>query len=68
MTTALPSRAAEFDFPRFDSQSRMRYLPGLLGAMAIRGAEVRGNAPGDTLLHGLPQLPLPDFLERFFGR
>ncbi|BCG88460.1 hypothetical protein MesoLj113c_45700 [Mesorhizobium sp. 113-3-9] len=39
----------------------------LLGAMAIRGADVRGSAPGDTLLHGLPQLPLPDFLERFFA-
>ncbi|KRB20191.1 hypothetical protein ASE05_23945 [Mesorhizobium sp. Root172] len=39
----------------------------LLGAMAIRGAEVRGRAPGDTLLHDLPQLPLPDFLERFFA-
>lgn len=39
----------------------------LLGAMAIRGAEIRGSAPGDPLLHGLPRLPLPDFLERFFA-
>ncbi|MER8436953.1 DUF2182 domain-containing protein [Mesorhizobium sp. M1312] len=41
----------------------------LLGAMAIRGAESRVpgiDAPGDTLLRYLPQLPLPDFLERFF--
>jgi len=38
----------------------------LLAAMAIRGAEARGSVPGDTLLRGLPQLPLPDFLERFF--
>ena len=39
----------------------------LLAAMAIRGAEARGSAPGDALLRGLPQLPLPDFLERFFA-
>ncbi|WP_027061680.1 DUF2182 domain-containing protein [Mesorhizobium loti] len=39
----------------------------LLAAMAIRGAEAGGGAPGDTLLRGLPQLPLPDFLERFFA-
>ncbi|RWE61297.1 MAG: DUF2182 domain-containing protein [Mesorhizobium sp.] len=41
----------------------------LLGAMAIRGAESRVpgiDAPGDTLIRYLPQLPLPDFLERFF--
>lgn len=38
----------------------------LLAAMAIRGAESGSSAPGDTLLRGLPQLPLPDFLERFF--
>jgi predicted metal-binding membrane protein len=38
-----------------------------LAAMAIRGAEARGSAPGDTLLRNLPQLPLPDFLERFFA-
>lgn len=37
-----------------------------LAAMAIRGAEARGSAPGDTLLRSLPQMPLPDFLERFF--
>lgn len=39
----------------------------LLAAMAIRGAEARISAPGDGLLRNLPQLPLPDFLERFFG-
>ncbi|QKD03869.1 DUF2182 domain-containing protein [Mesorhizobium loti] len=39
----------------------------LLAAMAIRGAEALGSAPGDILLRGLPQLPLPDFLERFFA-
>ena len=38
-----------------------------LATMAIRGAEAWGSAPGDTLLRGLPQLPLPDFLERFFA-
>ncbi|OBQ75513.1 hypothetical protein A8146_06445 [Mesorhizobium loti] len=38
-----------------------------LASMAVRGAEARGSAPGDTLLRGLPQLPLPDFLERFFA-
>ncbi|TPN39301.1 DUF2182 domain-containing protein [Mesorhizobium sp. B2-3-3] len=38
-----------------------------LAAMAIRGADARGGAPGDALLRGLPQLPLPDFLERFFA-
>src|SRR5579872_370054 len=38
-----------------------------LATMAIRGAEARGSAPGDTLLRGLPQLPLPDFVERFFA-
>lgn len=41
----------------------------LLGAMAIRGAGSRGpdiDAPGDTMLRSLPQLPLPDVLERFF--
>ncbi|WP_245485637.1 DUF2182 domain-containing protein, partial [Mesorhizobium sp. M5C.F.Ca.IN.020.29.1.1] len=41
----------------------------LLGAMAIRGAESRVpgiDAPGDTLIRYLPQLSLPDFLERFF--
>ncbi|MET3580599.1 putative metal-binding membrane protein [Mesorhizobium robiniae] len=41
----------------------------LLGAMAIRGAESRipgTDAPGDLMLRNLPQLPLPDFLERFF--
>ncbi|WP_258593370.1 DUF2182 domain-containing protein [Mesorhizobium sp. AR07] len=40
-----------------------------LAAIAIRGAEGRGaglGAPGDTMLRNLPQLPLPDFLERFF--
>jgi predicted metal-binding membrane protein len=42
----------------------------LLGAMAIRNAESRIpgiDAPGDTMLKNLPQLPLPDFLERFFA-
>lgn len=41
----------------------------LLAAMAIRGAEGRFagvSAPGDTILRKLPQLPLPDFLERLF--
>ncbi|MER9307096.1 DUF2182 domain-containing protein [Mesorhizobium sp. M0293] len=41
-----------------------------LAAMAIRGAEggIAGvSAPGDTILRYLPQLPLPDFLERFFA-
>ncbi|KRB27278.1 hypothetical protein ASD99_27340 [Mesorhizobium sp. Root695] len=40
-----------------------------LAAMAIHGAEGRiagVSAPGDTILRNLPQLPLPDFLERFF--
>jgi predicted metal-binding membrane protein len=42
----------------------------ILGAMAIRGAEGRlpdAGAPGDVVLRYLPQLPLPDFLDRFFG-
>ena len=40
----------------------------ILGAMAIRGAESRlPGAPGDVVLRYLPQLPLPDVLERFFG-
>lgn len=42
----------------------------ILGAMAIRGAESRlpgAGAPGDVVLRYLPQLPLPDFLDRFFG-
>lgn len=42
----------------------------ILGAMAIRGAESRlpgAGAPGDVVLRNLPQLPLPDFLDRFFG-
>ncbi|MBZ9740559.1 MULTISPECIES: DUF2182 domain-containing protein [unclassified Mesorhizobium] len=39
----------------------------LLAAMAIRGAEAWGGAPGDTLLRGLPQLPLPAVLEGFFA-
>ncbi|MER8401002.1 DUF2182 domain-containing protein [Mesorhizobium sp. M0306] len=42
----------------------------LLGAMAVRGAVSRlpgTNAPGDTMLRYLPQLPLPDFLARFFA-
>lgn len=41
----------------------------ILAAMAIRGAESRlaGGAPGDALLKDLPQLPLPDFLNRFFA-
>lgn len=40
----------------------------LLGAMAIRGAESRlAGAPGDMLLKKLPDLPLPDFLDRFFA-
>lgn len=38
----------------------------LLAAMAIRGAEARIGTPGDAVLRSLPQLPLPDFLERFF--
>ncbi|BCG80522.1 DUF2182 domain-containing protein [Mesorhizobium sp. 113-3-3] len=38
----------------------------LLATMAIRGAEAGGSMPGDTFLRDLPQLPLPDFLERFF--
>lgn len=38
-----------------------------LAAMAIRGAETGGSAPGDALLRHLPQLPLPDVLERFFA-
>ncbi|MER8372423.1 DUF2182 domain-containing protein [Mesorhizobium sp. M1338] len=40
-----------------------------LAAMAIRAAEGRTagvSAPGDAILRKLPQLPLPDFLERFF--
>jgi predicted metal-binding membrane protein len=42
----------------------------LLGAMALRDAESRVpgiGAPGDKLLRYLPELPLPDFLERFFA-
>lgn len=42
----------------------------ILGAMAIRGAESRlpgAGVPGDVVLRYLPQLPLPDFLDRFFG-
>lgn len=41
----------------------------ILVGMAIRGAEGRlaGGAPGDALLRALPQLPLPDFLDRFFS-
>ncbi|RUT98350.1 DUF2182 domain-containing protein [Mesorhizobium sp. USDA-HM6] len=41
----------------------------ILAAMAIRGAESRlaGGAPGDALLKGLPRLPLPEFLDRFFA-
>jgi predicted metal-binding membrane protein len=40
----------------------------ILGAMAIRGAEGRlAGAPGDAVLRYLPQLPLPDVLDRFFG-
>jgi predicted metal-binding membrane protein len=42
----------------------------ILGAMAIRGAESRlpsAGAPGDVVLRYLPQLPLPDVLDRFFG-
>ena len=42
----------------------------ILAAMAIRGAESRLpgiDAPGDALLRQLPQLPLPDFLDRFFA-
>ncbi|CDX23009.1 conserved membrane hypothetical protein [Mesorhizobium sp. SOD10] len=40
----------------------------LLGAMAIRGAESRpAGAPGDMLLKNLPNLPLPDLLDRFFA-
>jgi predicted metal-binding membrane protein len=38
----------------------------LLAAMAIRGADIGIGTPGDALLRSLPQLPLPDFLERFF--
>ncbi|RWC56670.1 DUF2182 domain-containing protein [Mesorhizobium sp.] len=41
-----------------------------LAAMAIRSAEGRiagVSAPGDAILRNLPQLPLPDFLERFFA-
>ncbi|MER9635718.1 DUF2182 domain-containing protein [Mesorhizobium sp. M0228] len=42
----------------------------LLGAIAVRGAVSRlpgTDAPGDTMLRYLPQLPLPDFLARFFA-
>ncbi|MER8512306.1 hypothetical protein NKH47_05050 [Mesorhizobium sp. M1060] len=40
----------------------------ILGAMAIRGAEGRlPGVPGDVVLRYLPQLPLPDVLDRFFG-
>lgn len=42
----------------------------ILGAMAIRGAESRlpgAGVPGDAVLRYLPQLPLPGFLDRFFG-
>ncbi|WP_292653602.1 DUF2182 domain-containing protein [Mesorhizobium sp.] len=42
----------------------------LLGAMTVRGAVSRlpgTDAPGDTMLRYLPQLPLPDFLARFFA-
>ncbi|UCI05738.1 DUF2182 domain-containing protein [Mesorhizobium sp. B1-1-8] len=40
----------------------------VLAAMAIRGTESRlAGAPGDALLRHLPQLPLPEFLDRFFA-
>ncbi len=40
----------------------------ILGAMAVRGAEGRlPGAPGDVVLRYLPELPLPDALDRFFG-
>ena len=42
----------------------------IIGAMAVRGAASRlpGNAaPGDGLIGKLPQMPLPDFVERFFA-
>ncbi|MER8505201.1 DUF2182 domain-containing protein [Mesorhizobium sp. M0199] len=42
----------------------------LLGAIAVRGAVSRlpgTDAPGDSMLRYLPQLPLPDFLARFFA-
>ena len=40
----------------------------LLVAMATRSADSRAaGAPGDPLLKYLPQLPLPDFLDRFFS-
>ncbi|MES0135924.1 DUF2182 domain-containing protein [Mesorhizobium sp. M0016] len=40
----------------------------ILGAMAIRDAEGRlPGVPGDVVLRYLPQLPLPDVLDRFFG-
>ncbi|WP_376704434.1 DUF2182 domain-containing protein [Mesorhizobium sp. ISC25] len=42
----------------------------LLSAMAVRGAVSRlpgTDAPGDTMLRYLPQLPLPDFFARFFA-
>ncbi|MER9837086.1 DUF2182 domain-containing protein [Mesorhizobium sp. M0145] len=42
----------------------------LLGAMAVRGAVSRlpgADVPGDAVLEYLLQLPLPDFLARFFA-
>ena len=42
---------------------------GVIGAMALRGAETRvgpAAAPGDGLFAGFPHVPLPDFAERFF--
>ncbi|AZO08215.1 MULTISPECIES: DUF2182 domain-containing protein [unclassified Mesorhizobium] len=41
----------------------------ILAAMAVRGAESRvgAGAPGDALLQGLPRMPLPQFLDRFFA-
>ena len=41
----------------------------ILAAMAVRGAESRlaGGSPGDALLRALPQPPLPEFLDQFFG-